>query len=540
MTLRFDPASPDGGGGSGSKNRARRNKQARVDRALDKLKGGISGPVGSDPFSPDPKATKKNYPTGPSERARAAQDRASRTSNQEKLQARLEEQRNKKAQDKREGNKDNNRRKGPIRSNDNPAGNYQGAAGAKVGAGRGRNGGRGRGNGSGRGSGRGQTGSTTTATPIDYKTRARSAVDLMLNPKINVLLREQDNIESEYTQQKNQLNTDTARQLSDLATTYQQLDNTLSGLDTNTQTAYNDATSKQSSAFDSLLATLGQNAIASETGAQSELQRLGLGSDVSGVQADNDYFQNVAATNKALAASQLAAMQANAAQYGNARRSNYQAAGAQSQAVAKQSATEMLNELLSERNSGIRQLGRQIADTNGQRGSLMNQLMEQYEQQAYERMMEDRQMQFANQMGVNEFNLKSDQFNADQAYRQAQLALAGQELELSAQKSAQQEQDDIENGGYGTGLPGAQGWVNKNVESGRRRAALNAILQRINTHRQRGDGFHDFNQNSYADFGKIMNYGLSFLNDPGYRFMNGPNGKNALKQALEAYFGKLD
>ncbi|HET7713307.1 MAG TPA: hypothetical protein VFK94_02525 [Patescibacteria group bacterium] len=383
-----------------------------------------------------------------------------------------------------------------------------------------------------------KTGSETTAAPT-LKSKAQAAVDLMLNPKINELQRLGDTVASEYTQQKNDLNADAGRQISDLSTLYKQLDTSLGELNQGTQSAYDAATAKQGSAYDNLQAALQGVTAQQQQGVGNELARLGLGdqaADTSQLTGDAAFMQGLTQSNKAQAAATLAAMQANAAQYGNATRGAAQAQGSQAQAVARQSAMDMLYELLNKRNDAARGINSQIADTQGQRGALENQLMEQYEQQAYERMMEQQQQNFMNQMGVNKFNLSQDQFNADQAYRLAQLELAGQELELDAQKA--NNPANVKNAGLPTGFPGAQQYLQKNMTDPNRLSALTAILQKIATHRQRGKGIHDFSQGSYSDVGKMLNYGYSFLDDPGFQQYNGPRSRSLLAQALQAYFGK--
>jgi hypothetical protein len=359
----------------------------------------------------------------------------------------------------------------------------------------------------------------------------------MLNPKINALQRQGDTIASEYTNQRNNLDTQTGRQLSDLSTTYKQLDNTLAALGQDQQNMYGQAANTQNAQFDQLLSSLQGNAEQNAGAVNSEFARLGLSADTSQQVADAQWQQGLAQQNKALAASQLAREQANYGSNNAATRGNYGAQGAQYQTQAKLAATDMLGDLLYQRNTKVRDLNSQIGEVKGQRGSLMNQLMQEYEQQAYERKMEAQQQNFMNQMNVNEFNLDQDQFNADQSYRQAELALSGQEL---AQKAAEANApENVKNGGFAEGFTGAQGYLQKNMTDPQRRAALMSILQRIDTHRQRGKGKHNFSQSSPSDMGKILNFGYSFLDDPGFRQYNGPRSRSLLSQAMNAYFGRL-
>jgi hypothetical protein len=525
------PVSPTrGGGGTPTKRRRRTGSNptgpTKMDRANERIH--------RDQVEATSSNSKAQNPPAPSAHAMAAAARAARKKPQEKLDAR---------QNKADQKKRANALK-PRGSNNGSSGsssNYSGAAAAKnAGKDKDRKGRQNKHAGKGKGKGpSGSSGSTgnAPATSTSLKDRAMSAVDLMLNPKLNALQREGDIVESEYSKQKTDLDTQTGKQLSDLATTYKQLDNMLAGYATESNKDYSQAAGTQQQGFDQLLASLQGNSQQNNQGVADEFARLGITGDVSQLNADQQFQQGLAQQNKAQAAATMAAMQANQSGYNQNTRGNQQAVGTQAQTVAKQSAVDMLNDLLFQRNTKARDVNSQMSDVQGQRGSLINQLMEQYEQQAYERMMEAQQQQFANQMGVNEFNLKSDAFNADQAYRQAQLELEGKGLEIDAQKAKQSAQKD--NAALPTGFTGAQSYLQNNVRDPKRQAALAAILQRVDTHRQRGDGYHDWSQSSYSDFGKIMNWMTNFLDEPGYRRFDDARSRSLLSQALQAYFGKL-
>ena len=86
------------------------------------------------------------------------------------------------------------------------------------------------------------------------------------------------------------------------------------------------------------------------------------------------------------------------------------------------------------------------------------QYLQQLEQQAYNRAQEAQQQAFMNQLSLSKFNLSQDTFNANQAYREQQLALEAQRIQLAAQKA----------GGSGSGttlnLTGAYNIINKTTD----------------------------------------------------------------------------
>lgn len=385
-------------------------------------------------------------------------------------------------------------------------------------------------------------GAAPATTSADYSSRSKAAVDLMLNPKINALRGQEDTIASEYTNQKNDLNTQTGRQLSDLSTTYKQLDNSLAGLGQKNVNAYAAQEQKQGASFDQLQQALQGNAAAGQAQVGNELARLGItaGVDQSRLTGDAAYMQGQAVNNRAQAAATLQEMQANQQAFDTNTRNTSAQMGTQSQTKAKQAATDELYNLLNERNKGIAGINSQITDTEGQRGSLMQQMQDQYEQQAYERGVEAQQLGFKNQMDVNNFNLKTDQFKSDRNYKKATIAQAGQRLGLTAaQQKHQAEMDALKPGNKPVGYQGASAYLQQAAGGPGQAAALMAILQKIDTHPQNPDKpLQNFSQTRYEDVPKMLRYGYSFLDDPQFKRYNSARSRSILRQSLQAYFGK--
>jgi hypothetical protein len=202
-----------------------------------------------------------------------------------------------------------------------------------------------------------------------------------------------------------------------------------------------------------------------------------------------------------------------------------QGLGVQTSADFTKAQNNALNQLVTDQQTQDTKFGTDLSNLEQQRSTMEQQYLQQLEQQAYNRAQEAQQQAFMNQLAVSKFNLSQDTFSANQAYRQAQLALEQQRIQLAAQKAS----------GSGSGttlnLTGAYNIINKTTDP----SVKSAMQYAFDTAMQSGE--YDFN--NPADREKALNGMRSALIYKAPQYNTG-SVMAALQQAYDTYLGKYN
>lgn len=367
---------------------------------------------------------------------------------------------------------------------------------------------------------------SSSSTPTNpYLKQAQDAVAAELNPKIKAIKDAQAAYDKSATaaQDKNQART--KQTTHDLQYLYSNLDTKLQSQQAETQSAYADTATKVDANYQALIDKLKNATTANVDKVNSEAARLGLTPPVeSQTQTDGNFAQDLAATNRQNAALMITAQGQTNKSTGDFLRQAEQGLGTQTSADFTKAQNNALNQLVQDQQTQDTKFQTDITNLEQQRSTMEQQYMQQLEQQAYNRAQEAKQQEFMNQLALSKFNLSQDTFQANQAYRQAQLALEQQRIQLAAQKAT----------GSGGNTPlnysGATNYLSS--QAGNDASLKSALQYAFNTAMQSGE--YDFNNK--ADREKVINGMRAALIYKAPQYNTGPN-MQSLIQAYDTYLG---
>jgi hypothetical protein len=234
----------------------------------------------------------------------------------------------------------------------------------------------------------------------------------------------------------------------DIQFLYGELDKKLKEQQASTAAAYGSTASQVDSNYAKLLSTLTSNTTQSVDKVNAEAARLGLTPPVeSQAGADGNFANMLAQTNRQNAALMLQAQGTNDFNTSGFIQGAEQGLGVTKTADFKTANNNALNDQIKAQLAQDTEYGNQLTNLEMQRSTMERQYLQQLEQQAYDRQQEAAQQQFMNSMAVNKFNLSSDKFNADQAYRQATLDLQRLKIINAGQKAASSSKPALNPGG---------------------------------------------------------------------------------------------
>lgn len=367
---------------------------------------------------------------------------------------------------------------------------------------------------------------TTSSSTVDPLVKqAKDAVSAELDPKIKAIkdARAAYDKSAVEAQDKNQART--KQTTHDLEYLYGSLDQKLQSQQAETQSAYANTATKVDANYQALLQKLSSATRQNVDKVNSEAQRLGLLPPVeSRAQADGDFTQQLTETNRQNAALMIAAQGQNNKSTGDFLRQAEQGLGVQTSADFTKAQSNALNQLISDQQAQDTKFQTDITNLESQRSTMEQQYLQQLEQQAYNRAQEAQQQAFMNQLAVSKFNLSQDTFDANQVYRQAQLALERQRIQIAAQKASGANSTPTLN------YTGATNYINS--QAGNDPALKSAMQYAFNTAMQSGE--YDFNNK--ADREKVINGMRAALIYKAPQYNTGPN-MQALIQAYDTYLG---
>lgn len=366
--------------------------------------------------------------------------------------------------------------------------------------------------------------SKTPSNP--YLKQAQDAVAAELNPKIKAIKDAQAAYDKSATDAQDKNQSRTKQTTHDIKYLYDNLDTKLQSQQAETQSAYADTATKVDANYQALIDKLKSSTTSNVDKVNAEAQRLGLTAPAeTQTSVDGNFTQQLADTNRQNAALMVAAQGQNNKSTGDFLRQAEQGLSVQTSADFTTAQNNALNKLISDQQAQDTKFGTDISNLEQQRSTMETQYLQQLEQQAYNRAQEAQQQAFMNQLALSKFNLSTDTFNANQAYRQAQLALEQQRIQLAAQKAS--------GGGSSTtlNLTGAYNIINKTTDPN----VKSAMQYAFDTAMQSGE--YDFN--NPADREKALNGMRAALIYKAPQFNTG-SVMAALQQAYDTYLGKYN
>lgn len=280
--------------------------------------------------------------------------------------------------------------------------------------------------------------SKSSKTPTNpYLKQAQDAVAAELNPKIKAIKDAQAAYDKSSTEAQDKNQARTKQTTHDIKYLYDNLDTKLQSQQAETQGAYANAASAVDNNYKSLIDKLKNATSQNVDKVNAEAQRLGLTAPAeSQTSVDGNFTQQLAETNRQNAALMIAAQGQNNKSTGDFLRQAEQGLSVQTSADFTKAQNNALNQLVSDKTTQDSKFFTDISNLEQQRSTMEQQYLQQLEQQAYNRAQEAQQQAFMNQLALSKFNLSQDTFSANQAYRQAQLALEQQRIQLAAQKAS--------------------------------------------------------------------------------------------------------
>lgn len=367
---------------------------------------------------------------------------------------------------------------------------------------------------------------STSSTTNPYLKQAQDAVAAELNPKIKAVKDAQAAYDKSATEAQDKNQTRTKQTTHDIKYLYDNLDTKLQSQQAETQGAYTDTATKVDANYQALINKLKSATSQSVDKINSEAARLGLTAPAeTQTSVDGNFTQQLADTNRQNAALMISAQGQNNKSTGDFLRQAEQGLGTQTSADFTKAQNNALNQLISDQQAQDTKFGTDLSNLEQQRSTMEQQYLQQLEQQAYNRAQEAQQQAFMNQLAVSKYNLSQDTFTANQAYRQAQLALEQQRIQLAAQKAS----------GSGSGttlnLTGAYNIINKTTDP----STKSAMQYAFDTAMQSGE--YDFN--NPADREKALNGMRAALIYKAPQYNTG-SVMAALQQAYDTYLGKYN
>lgn len=303
------------------------------------------------------------------------------------------------------------------------------------------------GGGSGSGAGKSSSGgksskpaakpSSKGTSSSSYLSDAERSVSLTLNPQLNELIRQRNELAKNYAGAEDKITKHGSRVDSDIKALYKALGISLDKSTANVKELYAAAAAaidNNNAVGQAKQAELFQKQNEQQ---QAEMDRLGLGVPVdSRAQDDQAFFQQLGQFNRTNAANMIAQQGANDSSAATQMAANQQAVGAKTNADFQSLNTGAFNDLVKEQATKDSTLAQKYSDIESQRGALIEQALQQAEIQAYERNVEAQQQAFQNSLAMSKFNLSAEVASSNAAYRASQLQLEKAKLVASQRAAA--------------------------------------------------------------------------------------------------------